>query len=145
MKWTSFLYLENSANYELQFWYVAINYGTIIKWFYRIASINKSEIWRKPSIFHIMGQIMSFFFLIQKILYDLICLASQWNEVTVQSVKSRHQYLRFFKKELSISRFQSWDQSQMKALVNLHTIGVFFNFQIHLFFWKITVFWNSML
>ena len=51
----------------------------------------------------------------------------------VQSVKSRHQYLRFFKKELSISRFLSWDQSQMKALVILHTIGVFSNFQINLF------------
>ena len=39
----------------------------------------------------------------------------------------------FFKKESSISRFLSLHQSQMKALVILHTIGVFSNFKIHLF------------
>ena len=41
----------------------------------------------------------------------------------VQSIKYTHQYLSFFGKELSISRFQSWDWSQMKALVILHSLG----------------------
>ena len=54
----------------------------------------------------------------------------------VQSVKSRHQNFRFFGKKLLISRLQSWDWSQMKALVILHTIGVISNYQNPLLFEK---------
>ena len=46
----------------------------------------------------------------------------------VQSVKSIHQYFSFCGKELSISRFKNWDQSQIKDLLILHPIGVFTNF-----------------
>ena len=42
-------------------------------------------------------------------------------QFTVQSVKSRRQYFCFFWKMLSISQFQSWNWTQMKVLVILHT------------------------
>ena len=46
---------------------------------------------------------------------------------TVQSVGSIHQYSRFFRKELSILRFQFWDLSQMNGQLISHSIGVFTN------------------
>ena len=41
----------------------------------------------------------------------------------IQSVKCIHQYFGFFGKGLSVSKFQSWDRFQMKALIILHYTG----------------------
>ena len=42
----------------------------------------------------------------------------------------------FLGKELSMSRFQSWNRSQMKGPVILYSIWILTNFKIHLFLKK---------
>ena len=64
-----------------------------------------------------------------------ICIPIILIDMLYKSVQSIHQYFRFSEKKLSISRFHSWDRSQMKGLVILYSIGVLQIFRFA-YFWR---------